>query len=231
MTSKKLKEKESESLIDGAKKGDKLKTQIIVQRFGGLIKNNYKNLIRGQVNIDLDDYTQECNLKIIECINKTSKKNYWQLTSLIETSLRNKTVDFKEKGRNFNNSNVPCGDRIDVYNAKKDDETHKFEDLILGDMTVEHIYNTFIKDRLSKEEKNVFCTYIFGEELEDYAKQRGVQIESVKRTVRRVVDKIRSIDQLKEYHYMTLIILVFLKNIQEFIEITDVCYFLGMVAM
>ena len=171
---------------------------------------------------------QECNLKIMECINDANNKNYWQLSSLIQRSLIHKTVDLKKRGRTYKDSNVFYEDGINVYNAENDKGTHKFEDLVLGDMTVDHIYNTFIKDRLSNEEKNIFCTYISGEELEDYAKKKGVKVATVKRTFRKVVDKIRSIDKLKEYHYMTLIMFVFLKHIQDFIEITDLCCLMGM---
>lgn len=229
MTSK-LDQKETEELIDGAKKGEKSNIQTILEGFGGLVKNYYKNLIYGQVDIDLEDYTQECNLKIMDCINKTSDKNYWQLTSLIQITLRNKTVDLK-KDRHFNNFNILCGDRIDVYNAKKNDEIHKFEDLIVGDMTVDRIYNTHIKDRLSKEEKRLFSAYISGQELEEYAEGKAIKLESVKRTFRRLVDKIRNIDQLKNYHNMILIIFIFLKNIKKFIEITDLCCFIEMISM
>lgn len=229
MTSK-LDQKETEELIDGAKKGEKSNIQIILKRFEGLVKNYYKNLIYGQVDIDLEDYIQECNLKIMDCINKTSNKNYWQLTRLIQITLRNKTADLK-KDRDFNNFNILCGDRIDVYNAKKTDETHKFEDLILGDMTVNRIYNTLIKDRLSKEGKKLFLAYISGQELEEYAMEKGVKLESVKRTFRRVLDKIRSIDQLKDYHNMMLIIFIFLRNIKKYIEITELCRFIEMVSM
>ena len=44
---------------------------------------------------------QECNLKIMECINDTNNENYWQLSRLIQRSLIHKTVDLKKRGRNL----------------------------------------------------------------------------------------------------------------------------------
>jgi hypothetical protein len=93
MTSQKTNCEEIENILDGAKRGNKPSIQIITDSFLGLVKNNYKNLVRGKIDIELTDYIQECNVKIIECINKTNKKNYWQLTSLICKSLKHRTDD------------------------------------------------------------------------------------------------------------------------------------------
>ena len=231
MTLKKAKDKEVENLVYEAKKGNKAKILIIVENFQGLVINVYNKFIYDQVDVSLEEYMQECNLKIMECINDTNNENYWQLSSLIKRSLIHKTFDLKKRSRTYKDSNVFYEDGISVHNAENDKETHKFEDLILGDMTVEHIYNTFIKDRLSNEEKNIFCTYISGEELEEYAKKKGVKVQTVKRTFRKVINKIRRIDRLKKYHFMTLVICMFIKNIQDFIEITDLCGLMGMLAI
>ena len=223
MTLRKLREEEREKLIDGAKKGNKFNTQIIIESFRGLMIKNYNNFISKVTNISMEEYMQECSVKIMHCIKDTKKKNYWQLTNLIEISLRNRTVDVKEKSRNFNNLNVPYGNCRDVCNEKKVDEINKFEDLILGNMTVKQVYNKFIKDRLTEEERRVFCLYISGQVFIDYANQKGVKVESVKRTFRNAVGKIRNIEQLNELRYMVLIIFMFLKNIQIFIDITELC--------
>ena len=66
MTSQKTNCEEIENLLDGAKRGNKSNIQIITDSFLGLVKNNYKNLVHGKIDIELVDYIQECNVKIIE---------------------------------------------------------------------------------------------------------------------------------------------------------------------
>lgn len=78
-----------ESVLEGARKGDKSKIQIIIDNFQGLIKNSYDGSIYEKVNIEWEDYMQECNVKIIKCINSFKKKKYGQLCSLIEKSIKN----------------------------------------------------------------------------------------------------------------------------------------------
>lgn len=231
MTSKKTNCGEMESVLDRAKRGDKSAIQIITDKFLGLIINNYNNLVHEKIDIELEDYIQECNVKIIECINKTNKENYWQLTSMIEKSLRHKTSDVGEKISNFNKLNMLCENSIDDYRAKEIDKVHKFEDLVLGDMAVERICNTIINDKLSREEKRVFNLYISGLDLEEYAQGKGIMVKSVMKTLRSVICKIRSIEQLKNYHNMIFITLVFLKNMNTFVEIKELCCFIEIIGM
>lgn len=127
--------------------------------------------------------------------------------------------------------NILCEDTIDDYHATKIDGPHKFEDLILGDMTVEHICDTIINDKLSREEKRVFNAYISGQDLEEYAQEKGIMVKSVKKTLRSVICKIRNIEQLKNYHNMIFITFIFLKNINIFVEIEDLCCVIDMISI
>jgi hypothetical protein len=45
-------------------------------------------------------------------------------------------------------------------------------------MTAYESYNKFIKNKLSKEEDEAFVTYMAGESLENYAKEKGVKLEA-----------------------------------------------------
>lgn len=78
MTLEELNDERMESVVEGAKKGDKSKVQIIVDNFQGLIRHSYDESIYEKVNIGWEDYRQECNIKIIECINSFKKKKYSQ---------------------------------------------------------------------------------------------------------------------------------------------------------
>ncbi len=218
MRVRKLSDKEKEKMMTEAKKGDKLKMEIIVENFQGLVTKNYNNIIYNQVSIGFEDYKQQCYLKIIECINKTENKNYWQLSSLIEKSIRNLTIDCREKHNKFESSNVFLGTGTDVYKYKGSVETCKFDENVISNMTVKYLYNNFIKDKLSRKENNVFCLYISGKRLDKYAKEKGIKHDSVKRTLRRAVDKIRNIEQLKSFYYITATIFVFLNNMEDLVE-------------
>lgn len=209
----KLSEKEMEKIIEYAKKGDKESITIIIENFQGLIVNNYKNRIKDKFNICMDDYTQECNLKIMKCIKEVAVNNYWQLSRLIKISLERKTSDFIKKNENFHNYNMLVEDMTYVYDKNNLSSDHKFDDLIVSDMIVSDSYNNFIKDKLSKEEDNVFSSHISGQCLTKYAEEKGVKVESVKRTLRRAVNKIVNKEQIKEFHCMAMIIFTLLKNI------------------
>ncbi|MBV7273837.1 helix-turn-helix domain-containing protein [Clostridiaceae bacterium UIB06] len=196
--------KKLEELIDGAKRGDKVNIEIIIKNFYGLIKSTYNNDIYDESRMEWEDYEQECKIKIIKCINEVSKKNYWQLFNLVEVSIRNITVDLGKKQRRFNDTNIPCGDRIDIYNLEKSCDNCQFEEQLVSDIVVSELYKTFIKDKLTKEENRVFCYFISGKRLKDYSERKGVQLESVKRTLRRAINKIKNIKELREIYCMGL---------------------------
>lgn len=219
MTFKNSEDISMDNLVDGAKKGDKFKRQIIVESFQGLIKNSFMEFIHEKVNIEWDDYCQECNMKIIECINCFKKKKYWQLCSLIEKSIKNRTFDFSRKNRNFDDANILCGDTIDLCNLKNINESCEFEDTVVGNITVRESYEIFIKDKLSREENMVFLYVMSGKKLEDYAKKKGVKLESVKRTFRRAMNKVRKIKELKQFHCIMIIIFTVTKDIGSYVDV------------
>ncbi len=219
MTSEELNDERMESVVEGAKKGDKSKVQIIVDNFQGLIKNSYDESIYVKVNIGWEDYRQECNVKIIECINSFKKKKYSQLCSLIEKSIKNKTVDFNKKNKHFNDVNILYGSNIDLYNLKNINERCEFEDTVVSNITMSESYNILIKDKLSKEENRVFLQVINGKKLEDYSKGKDVKLESVKRTFRRALNKIKKIKELKQFHCISLLIFAITQDMGSFIDI------------
>ncbi|WML32642.1 hypothetical protein [Clostridium sp. OS1-26] len=219
MTLKKLNDEKMESIVDGAKKRDKSKVQIIVDNFQRLIKSNYDGVINENVNIEWEDYMQECNMKIIECIYISKRENYGQLCSLIEKSIKNKTVDFSKKSKRFDNLNILYGSNIDLYNLKNINERCEFEGTLISNITLSESYNILIKDKLSKEENRVFRHVIRGKSLEDYSKEKGVKLESVKRTFRRALNKIKKIKELKQFHCISLLIFAIIQDIGSFIDI------------
>lgn len=219
MLIRKLSYEESEIIMEGAKKGDKLKIEMIVGNFQGLIIKNYNSLIYKQARIDFEDYTQQCYLKIMDCIKKTEEKNYWQLIRLIEKSIKYLTIDIRKKYNTLDNSNVFLGVRTDTYKYKDSVETCKFAENIISDMTVKYLYNNFIKDELSEKENNVFYLYISGKSMDKYAKEKGLKLDSVKRTLRRAMNKIRNIEQLKSFYTTLLTIFVFLNSMSDLIDL------------
>lgn len=218
MTLKKLNDEKMESIVDGAKKRDKSKVQIIVDNFQRLIKNNYDGVIYEKANIEWEDYMQECNVKIIECIYISKRKNYGQLCSLIEKSIKNKTVDFSKKSKRFDNLNILYGSNADLYNLKNINERCEFEDTLISNITLSESYNILIKDKLSKEENRVFRHVIRGKKFEDYAEEKGVKLESVKRTFRRALNKIKKIKELKQFHCISMIVFTVIQDIGSYID-------------
>lgn len=219
MTLKKLNDARMESILEGAKKGDKSKIQIIVDNFQGLVKNSYDEDIYVKINIEWEDYRQECNLKIIECINSFKTKKYEQLCSLIEKSIKNKTVDFNKKNKHFNDFNILYGSNIDLYSLKNISGRSEFENTLVSNITLSESYNILIKDKLSKEENRVFRHVILGKKFEDYAEGKGVKLESVKRTFRRALNKIKKIKELKQFHCISLLIFAITQDMGSFIDI------------
>lgn len=222
MTISELNPKAQEKLLEEAKKGDKTKIQTIIENFRGLVRNMHNKRIRGKFDISLDDYEQECSMKIMECIDEVSKKNYWQLCSLIEISLERKTNDFIGKSKNYNKRNTPVEDIIYVCDKHNLSLESKFDDLIVSDMTAYDSYNTLIKNKLSKEEDKAFSAYIAGKSLDNYAKERGVKVESVKKNLRRAVSKIVNKKQIKEFHCISMVMFMFLQNIWEYVECINI---------
>lgn len=217
MLLKELSDKEMERLIKDAKKGDKKSIQIIIEKFQGLIMTSYKKWSLEESNIFPDDYMQECNVKIMECIEDVSENNYWRLASLIIKSLENKTVDFVEKNNNFDNYNVLVEDITSLCDGNNLNSEQKFDDLVVSNMIADDSYNSFIKDKLSKEEDKALSSHISGQSLIEYAKEKGVKVESVKRTLRRAMNKIVNKEQLKEFHCLITIAFAFLKDIWDYI--------------
>lgn len=215
-----LTEKEQERFIKDAKKGDKLKQQIIIDNLDGLKKSSYREVSKENINIDWDDYEQECNLKIIECINNFKEKNYWQLCSLVEKSIKNKRVDFSKKSKHFNSLNIPYGDRMDIYALAEEEQN--FDDLIISNMATREICNTVIKNKLSKGEHRVFSSIILGHDYEEYASENGVKTESVKRIFRRAVIKVKSIEEIKEFQCIGLTIFILIQNISCYIDLPGI---------
>ncbi|MBC2579077.1 helix-turn-helix domain-containing protein [Clostridium sp. DJ247] len=223
----KLNEKEREKVIYKAKKGDKLCIQMIVDSFQGLIRNSYKELSYEKYHISQEDYTQECNVRIIECINKSTKKTYGQLRKFVETSIRNMTIDSINK--NFNDFNIFIDDISYVLDKSHMLQEHKFDDLVVSDMIVNESYDALIKDKLSKEEHKVLSSYISGQEFEDYASKKGIKTDSVKRTFRRAVNKIQNKEQIREFHCIVLMIFACIKNIRKYIDLADITELVGLV--
>ena len=63
MTSEELNDERMESVVKGAKKGDKSKVQIIVDNFQGLIKNSYDESIYEKVNLEKRIFFYQLYLK------------------------------------------------------------------------------------------------------------------------------------------------------------------------
>ena len=222
MPLKKLSRKEREKLIADAKKGDKLKVGILIESFQGLKNDNYNHFIYRKANISKEEYEQECSMKIIECINEFSEKTYGQLSSLVKKSLKHYTFDFIEKNRNFDSLNILCEDTINDYKENTIDESYKFDDLVVSNMTVGYCYNNFIKVNLSREEDKVFSTYISGKSIHHYADVKGVKLESVKRTFRRAINKIINKEQIKEFYSIVIIIFIYLQKMWEYIDFMNI---------
>lgn len=222
----KLNRREQEKLIVGAKKGDKVKIEIIVGNFQGLVRNIYNRRIHNKVNISLDDFEQECNMKIIKCINEVTEENYCQLSSLIEISLEHKASNFIRDNLKYSMRQIPVENIISVCDRYNLSPEHKFDELIVSDMIADESYNTLIKNRLSKEEDKAFSSYIFGESLEDYAKERGVKKESVKRYIRNAVNKLVNKEQIKKFHCIAMISFIFLQNIWDYIDCMNIEVFI-----
>lgn len=215
-----LTEKEQERFIKGAKEGDKLKIQIIIDNLCGLKISSYKAISNENVNIDWEDYNQECNVKIIECINNFKKKNYWQLYKLVEKSIKNRTLDFSKKNKHFNDLNIPYGDRMDIYALGEEEQN--FDDLVISNMATHEICSTVIKKKLSKGEHRVFSSIILGHDFEEYASKNGVKTESVKRIFRRAVIKLKNTKEIKQLQFIGLVILILMQNVSYYVDLLGI---------
>lgn len=215
-----LTEKEQERFIKGAKEGDKVKVQVIIDNLRGLKVSCYKAISNENINIDWEDYNQECNVKIIECINNFKKKNYWQLCSLVEKSIKNRTLDFSKKNKHFNDLNIPYGDRMDIYALEKEEQS--FDDLIISNIATREICSTVIKNKLSKGELRVFLSIILGHGFEEYASKYGVKTESVKRIFRRAVIKLKNAKEIKQLQFIGLAILILIQNVGCYIDLVGI---------
>lgn len=222
MPLRQLNRKEREDIIIGAKAGDKSNTEMITESFLWLKANSYANLIHKKDNIYRDDYYQDCDVKIIQCIKELNEINYGALSSLVKISIKNLTENIVKRNKRYNHLNVICSNAVDENKADDRDDIHNFDNTIVSDMVVYESYDSFIKHQLSPKENDIFFSHIAGESFEHYAHKNGMKVESVKRIFRKAVNKIINKEQIRKFHCIVLIILVFLQNIRVYIDSVNV---------
>ncbi|MCH5138874.1 hypothetical protein JMF89_17045 [Clostridiaceae bacterium UIB06] len=214
--------KERVNIIIDAKEGDELKTQIIVESFGWLKKSCYKDLIHKKDKILKEDYYQECDVKIIQCIRALNEINYGALSNLVEISIKHMTENFVRKNKRYNELNVVCSEEIDENKPDYRECIHNFDNQIVSDMMVYRIYEDIIKHQLSPKEKDIFFSHIKGESFENYAYKNAMKLESVKRMFRTAVSKIGNKDQIRKFHYIEVLALIVLKNMAVYMDLLSI---------
>jgi hypothetical protein len=76
--------------------------------------------------------------------------------------------------------------------------------------------------QLSPKEKNIFFSHIKGEDFEDYAYKNAMKLESVKRIFRNALSKIANKEEIKKFHCIEVITLIFLKNRAVYMDLLNI---------
>lgn len=222
MPLKQLTKMERVDIIIGAKEGDRSKIQMILESFQWLKESYYKNFIYKKNYIPKNDYYQECDVKIMKCIKKLSEPSYGKLYSLVKKSISNLTIDIIRKSKRYRNLNIFCIEEIDENKDYYREEVHNFDNQVVSDIVVYESYDNNIKPRLSPKENDIFFSHIKGEALELYAYKNDMKLETVKRIFRNAVNKIVNKEQIKKFHCIEVITLIFVKNMAVYMDLLNI---------
>lgn len=214
--------KERVEIIIDAKEGDELKTEMIVESFGWLKKSCYKDLIHKKDKILKEDYYQECDVKIIQCIIALNEINYGSLSNLVEISIKRMTENFVRKNKRYNELNGVFSEEIDENKTDCRDGIHNFDNQVVSNIMVYESYEVIIKHQLSPKEKDIFFSHIIGESFENYAYKNAIKLESVKRMFRTALSKIENKDQIRKFHCIEVLALIVLKNIAVYMDLLNI---------
>jgi RNA polymerase sigma factor (sigma-70 family) len=212
MSLRNLSETEGIKLVQAAKKGDKQKIQKIIESCETLIKSNYGRFINKKDSISFEDFKQECNLKVMECIRNFRKENYWQFCSLVEKSIKHNAIDFIKKNRNYNDFNVICEDTISDFRDNKIDEASNFENHVVSEIVAYESYDTLIKDKLSKRESHLLDSHISGQSLKEYAETNCIKIDTARKTLKNAISKIVNKEEIRAFHCLIIIIFIYIQE-------------------